>query len=216
MINCQLIITPEREGCVTVSVCSLCGPRNSSWNETISDLYWQYPFAQAIWDWLSFIINIDLSEFASVFYILYIFNRTWSSQIKVALLAAIIHTFWFVWCCCNYSKFDNQNFHWKSAINMIVASTSMVGKYFNGHMSSSIWDLFILKLLCVLGHIKKASCIIQVDRIAPPYSWISVMQKELLNSLLVMQKEVTCSEIKVKRILIVLPLITESQILMRT
>jgi hypothetical protein len=39
----------------------------------------QYPFAQAIWDWLSFIINIniDLSDFASVFSIC---NRTWSSQ----------------------------------------------------------------------------------------------------------------------------------------
>jgi len=74
----------------------------------------------------------------------------------------------------------------------------MVGKYFNGHMSSSIRDLFILKLLCVLGHINKASYIIQVDRIAPPCSWIKVMQMELLNALLAMQKEATCSEIKVK------------------
>jgi hypothetical protein len=44
----------------------------------------------------------------------------------------------------------------------------MVGKILYGSLSSSVPDLFILKLFAVPGHINKVPYIIQVDRIPHP------------------------------------------------
>lgn len=150
------------QGCVVVSVCSLCGQAAESTNHLFLDCI----FARRLWGWLSSAIHtsIDLSSFQTI---LALVDRSWSDQMHDVITATIINVIWGIWHCRNQARFQNKNIPLHLAINVILA-IYLAGNASTGSMSSLISKLVIMRSLGIQGHPLKASIIKQVIWY-PPY-----------------------------------------------
>lgn len=137
--------------CITVSVCNLYHQSD----ESSDHLFLHCNFAGKIWLRFSSILKtaMDLSSIELTFYV---YSRNWSAQIKDVVLACIINSLSSIWNCRNKARFDNKFIHIRSAIGMIIASTSFSGNHSKGCMSTSIEEFSILKSLAINGHPNKA------------------------------------------------------------
>lgn len=144
-------------GCVTVSMCSLCG----SDAETSEHLFLKCSYALPIWSWLSNVIhcNISISSFNDIFSVC---SRNWSSHVSV----------WAISKSRNCSRFDNKVLSSHSAIHLVKALVSMSGSQSSGLMPLSISEFSILKSFKVVGHASKALSIEQVLWHLPLTYWI--------------------------------------------
>lgn len=129
-----------KRGCSFPSICSLC----TLSSESSFHLFMECNFAVQIWNWLSgvFNCNINLSSFSDT---LQVINNAASSQCKLVMLSAIIHSFHIVWYCRNQKRYSDKTINVRSAINLIIAGTSMSGNVTPLTASSAISDFTILK-----------------------------------------------------------------------
>ena len=89
-------------------------------------------------------------------------------MIKDALISLID----IIWYARNQARFNNHYVNWKSAIAMIIASTSLSGSYTSQASNNSIVDFTILKVFsCKIRH-PKAPQIREVFWFPPHSNWI--------------------------------------------
>lgn len=154
-------------GCTVVSMCSLCGMAS----ETSKHLFLYYNFATALWAWLSGITRCPVDR-SSIFSVLSILDRQWSTHLQHTIIAAITSVIWVIWHCRNGVRFDNIFTPLHSAIHLIVATVSLSGSLNSGHMFSSMEELRILHSLCIQGHRASAPSITPVLWHPPINHWI--------------------------------------------
>lgn len=154
-------------GRIVVSICSLCG----SDAESTEHLFFRCNFARALWSWFGNILDCSV-DCSSIQSILTLCKQNWSSQIGDIIVAGIINIFWTIWHCRNKIKFDNKVIPISSALNLIIASVSLAGKFSSGTMSNSIFDFKLLKQFSVEGHPRHAPSIKQVSRHPPLCNWV--------------------------------------------
>lgn len=154
-------------GCITVSVCSLCGATY----ETTIYLFLLCLFATSIWQWVqtSLSCSIDHTSFENL---LGVCNRNWSNQVWDVVLALVINAVSVIWQCRNKRRFEDYGIPFPRAINIISSSVSLSGRFSKGAMSSSIDEFLILKCFLVGGHPPKAPMIKQVIWTPPLCKWV--------------------------------------------
>jgi len=149
------------------SVCNLCGLSQ----ETTKHLFLECSFAVNIWQWLSSVINISCN-FTSFLDILKIAERNWSPQCRLVILAACIFCLNSIWHCRNQKRFNNKSFSSRSAINLVIAGTSLSGNISNKAASSSIAEFVILKHFDVKINPPKFNIIKEVLWSPPILNWV--------------------------------------------
>lgn len=91
------------------------------------------------------------------------------------------------WHPRNQARFNNHFVNWKSAIAMIIASTSLSGTYISQASNNSIVDFTILKVFsCKIRH-PKAPQIREVFWFPPHSNWIKCNIDELHPAILAIQ-----------------------------
>jgi len=155
-----------KRGCSIPSICSLC----TLSSETSSHLFLECNFAAQIWNWLSgvFNCNINLSSFSDP---LQVINNAASPQCKLVMLSAIIHSFHIIWYCRNQKIFSDKTINFRSAINLIIAGTSMSGNLTSLTASSAMSDFTILKHFNVNIKPPKPQIIKEVIWNPPIFNW---------------------------------------------
>lgn len=99
-------------GCITVSVCSLCGQAA----KTINHLFLHCLFKTHLWRWLGELINatIDCSDFHTL---LAVCAQGLSLQVLYLVTVGLVNILWCIWHCKNKCRFDNKHFSIRAAIN---------------------------------------------------------------------------------------------------
>lgn len=121
------------------SICSLCGTTS----ESSTHLFLECSFAKEIWCWLQSLINanVDLCNFAEPFKT---YERDWSPQCKLVILAAIINCFNTIWFCRNQRRFQDKIINIRTAKSLIISSTNLSGNTSTLTARSSIIDFVVL------------------------------------------------------------------------
>ena len=154
-------------GCYIPSVCSLC----CSTQETSQHLFLDCPFAVQLWSWFVSILNLQCNV-ASFMDILRISDRSWSPHCKLVIKATIIHCFHTIWHCRNQKRFNDRKILISSAINMIIAGTSLSSNNSKLAASSSISEFMILKQFHVKVNPPKHHLIKEVLWSPPCFNWV--------------------------------------------
>lgn len=113
---------------------------------------------------------------------------------KQVVLASITNVCWFIWCCRNKARFENQQIHHRLAINWIMASTLLFGNSSSGHGSSAMEEFTFLKAFSISTRPRIAPSIIQVDWLPPLMAGLSATLTALCVDPRVMQVEGESSE----------------------
>lgn len=99
-------------------------------------------------------------------------DRSWSPQCKLVIKAGIINILSSVWFVRNQARFNNKIIHWKSAINLVSSSVSLIGNCTTLTSSSSMTDFQVLKKFQIFIHPPRAPIIIEVLWHPPLINWI--------------------------------------------
>ena len=126
-------------GCYIPSKCNLCDKAQ----ETTTHLFLECSFATSIWQWLSSIINLQCT-FTSIQAAIQLSQRNWSPLCKIVILAAFTNIINISWFCRNQLRFNNKNINSRSAINLIIAGTTIIGNSSKCAANTSIPDFVLL------------------------------------------------------------------------
>jgi hypothetical protein len=154
-------------GCLFPSMCSLC---NRS-EETLYHLFIDCAFARNIWNWLNSITKIHCN-YSSVLDILDLCNRGWSPLCKLIVLAAITYCLNIIWYCRNQRRFFDKIVQVSSAINLIIAGTSLSGNCSTLKANSTMTDFVMLRAFSVKMNFGNAPIIKEVLWQPPIMHWI--------------------------------------------
>ena len=139
--------------------------------ETSTHLFLDCNFASQIWNWLKSILNFNFSV-TSCIELLKVFDRAWSPQCKVVILAAIMNCFHTIWFCRNQRRFNDKVININSAINLIISATSLWGNLTSLTARSSVAEFVILKHFNVNLHPPKPQVIKEVIWSPPVFNWV--------------------------------------------
>jgi len=118
-------------------------------------------------------LNISM-QFTSVHDAWSLLDRNWSPQCTLVIKACIINVFNIIWFRRNHIRYHDKFLHWKSAINLIVAQTSMVGNNTKKFARGDMQEFSILKACKVTIRPPRAPTIKEVIWSPPLASWIKV------------------------------------------
>jgi len=121
--------------------------------------------------WLASVLNMQFS-FTCLEDVWKICDLSWSPQCKVVVLSALVNLFNFIWYVRYQARFNNKIINWKSAISMIIASSSLAGNATWKASSNSMRDFSITKHFNVSIHHPRAPNIKEVIWSPPLYSWV--------------------------------------------
>jgi len=121
------------------SMCSSC----NSQGETDFHLFFQCPFAMNLWNLLFSILNTSI-QFNTVEDFWLLLDRNWSPQCKLVIKACIVNLLNIIWLRRNQARFQGKIIHWKSAINLIIAKTSLAD---NNTLKTSRGDMLEFSIL---------------------------------------------------------------------
>ena len=126
-----------------ISIPSMCSSCNIHGKSTFH-LFFECFFAIKLWNWLFSIINTSI-QFNSVEDFWLLLDRNWSQQCKLVIKACIMNILNVIWFSRNQIRFQNKLLHWKSAINIIVAKTSIAGNNTKQTARGGMLEFTILK-----------------------------------------------------------------------
>jgi hypothetical protein len=109
-------------GCHLPSMCSLCDAAI----ETTDHLFLSCRYVLNIWGWLGSCLNANCS-FTSLDEALKLRISSWSPLYKLVVAAAMVNCVYFIWYARNQVRFNDKKIHWKSIINLIIATVSLSG-----------------------------------------------------------------------------------------
>jgi ribonuclease HI len=138
-------------GCYIPSMCNLC----SNHEETSFHLFFECWFAIRLWSWLAGCLNLTL-QFTNMEDMWKLCELNFPPQSKITLAAAIINLLNTIWFARNQLRFKDKLISWRSAISMIIASTSMAGNNTKKCSSNSMRDFTLLKKFNVNIHRPRA------------------------------------------------------------
>jgi hypothetical protein len=101
-----------------------------------------------------------------------ILDLNWSPQCKLAITAALINLINTIWYARNQARFENRLINWKSAITMIIASTSLSGNNTKKVASGSIRDFIVLKHFKINIHNPSVPIVNEILWHPPLTNWI--------------------------------------------
>ena len=104
------------------SMCSSC----SIQGESTFHLFFGCSFSMNLWNLLFSILNTSI-HFNSVEGFWLLLDRNWSKQCNLVINACMVNILIIIWFRRNQIRFQNKVLHWKSAINLIIAKTSIAG-----------------------------------------------------------------------------------------
>jgi hypothetical protein len=151
------------------SMCSSC----NSQVESSFHLFFECTFAMKLWNWLFSIINIYI-QFTSVHDVWSLLDRNWSPQCTLVIKACLINIINIIWFRRNHIRFQGKSLHWKSAISLIIAQTSIAGNNTNKSARGDMREFSILKACKVTIRPPRAPNIKEVIWSPPMVSWIKV------------------------------------------
>lgn len=154
-------------GCNIPSMCNLC--LHSS--ETDFHLFFKCPYATKLWNWLANILQLSFN-FSSKEDIWNLCDKAWSPQCKIVVKAALVNLINIIWHARNQARFNSKQIHWKSALSMLIASTSLSGNNTSKVSNNSIVDFTILKTFSCVIHNPKAPMIKEVLWNPPQVNWL--------------------------------------------
>lgn len=154
-------------GCNISSMCSLCDKAQ----ETIAHLFLECSFATSIWHWLSSIINLKCT-FTLIQEAIQLVHRNWSPLCKIVVLAAVTNIINIIWFYRNQTRFNNKKINFKSAINLIIAGTTMSGNRLKCDANTSISDFVLLRAFSIKLNYGRASRIKEILWQSPVFHWI--------------------------------------------
>lgn len=157
----------KQRGCSFPSICNLCNKHE----ESSFHLFFNCDYSIRIWSWLASCLNLSLN-FSCLEDVWKICDSSWSPQCKVIVLSALVNLFNVIWYARNQARFNNKVIHWKSAISMIISSTTLAGNTTKKTSTNSVTDFTLIKLFNVTLHQSKAPIIKEVMWNPPLQSWI--------------------------------------------
>ena len=125
-------------------MCSLC----TRSDETSYHLFIDCSFARNIWNWLTSITKIPCN-FSTVLEFVEISNRGWTPLCKLIILASITLCLNIIWYSRNQRRFKVKVMDIRTAINLIIASTSLSSNSPSLKANSSMTGFVILKAFSV-------------------------------------------------------------------
>jgi len=156
-----------KRGCQISSMCNLCFRST----ESSFHLFLDCKFAAQIWNWLSSLFNFNINV-SSPRETLNVIDKADSPQCKIVMLAAIINSFHTIWFCRNQMRFNDKVINIRSALNLIIAGTSLSGNLTSLTASSSMSDFSFLKHFDVTIKPPKPQTIKEVIWNPPIFNWI--------------------------------------------
>ncbi|KAK2361038.1 hypothetical protein QL285_086244 [Trifolium repens] len=154
-------------GCLLPSMCSLC----DSNIETHHHLFMNCNFATSIWNWLGSCLNANC-QFSDVNEAFMLCNQNWSPLCNLVIAAAIINCVNFICFARNQRRFNDKKMHWKSVINLIIASVSLSGNNFGLKAKSNIAEFVLLQKFHVKMKHGNAPRIKEVLWQPPIFNWV--------------------------------------------
>jgi ribonuclease HI len=149
------------------SMCSACNADS----ETSFHLFFKCKYALNLWNWLFSIINISV-QFGSIDDFWLLLNRDWSPQGKIVLQACMFNIINIIWQNRNNTRFQGKHMHWRAAINLIIAHTSLSGNNTNKTFKGNMQEFTFLKA-CKVNIKPPRAPIIKEVIWAPPLSmWV--------------------------------------------
>jgi ribonuclease HI len=137
----------KSRGCYVPSMCNLC----SNHEESSFHLFFECGFAIRLWSWLAGCLNLTL-QFTNMEDMWKLCELNWSLQSKITIIAAIINLLNTIWLARNQLRFNDNLITWRSAISMIIASTSLTGNNTSKSSSNSMRDFTFLKQFSINIH----------------------------------------------------------------
>jgi len=151
------------------SMCSSCYFEE----ESTFHLFFRCSFAIKLWNWLFSLLNTFI-QFNSVEDVWLLLKRNWSHQCKLVIKSCIINILNFIWHKRNQTRFQDKTLHWKSAINGIIAKTSIAGNKTTKADRCDMLEFSILKACKVNIKAPNAPSVKEVFWFPPLTSWIKV------------------------------------------
>lgn len=153
--------------CNLPSMCSIC----LKCFENSFHLFFECHLATKLWACLANVIRLPLL-FTSKEDIWNLCDKAWSPQCNVVLQAVLVNLIDTIWYVKNQARFNNKSISWRSAISMIIASTSLSGNHTNKVSNNSIRDFTILKAFNCFIHHPRPPVSIEVLWQPPQVNWI--------------------------------------------
>jgi len=105
-------------------------------------------------------------------YVWEICNRSWNSQYRLVITAAMINIICSVWYARNQLRFSSKKIHWKNSLSTVISNTALTCNLSKAVAFASVYNFIILKSFSVTIHPPKAPNIIEVLWKPPPPLWI--------------------------------------------
>jgi ribonuclease HI len=157
----------KSRGCCIPSMCNLC----SKHEESSFHLFFECWFAVRLWSWLAGCLNMTL-QFTAMEDMWKLCDLNLSPQSKITLAAAIINLLNTIWFARNQWRFKDKLISWRSAISMIIASSSMTGNNTKKCSSNSMRDFTLLKRFNVIIHCPRPPSYRDILWTPPLLNWI--------------------------------------------
>jgi hypothetical protein len=154
-------------GCALPSMCSLC----ESEVETNSHQFLTCNFDHHIWNWLASCLNVNC-QFNDLNEAFKLCNTNWSPLCNLVISAAIVNCIDFIWFARNQKRFNDKKMHWRSVINLIIASVSLSGNMSCLKAKSNITEFVLLQKFQVKMKHDNAPKIKEVLWQPPILNWI--------------------------------------------
>lgn len=156
----------QDRGSNLASICSIC--LNSE--ETTSHLFFQCPFALKLWTWLANLLNINLPAIDNIWKI----GEQFTPQCRLVSKVAVINTISIIWYSRNQARFQDEQIHWRSAINSIISYTSISGNNTKLCSRINMTEFVFLKAFNINIHPPRAPVIKEVIWNPPNFHWLKV------------------------------------------
>jgi hypothetical protein len=157
----------KSRGCYVPSMCNLC----SNHEETSFHLFFECWFAIRLWSWLAGCLNLTL-QFTNMEDMWKLCELNWSPQSKTTLAAAIVNLLNTIWFARNQLRFSDKLITWRTAISMIIASTSLTGNNTSKSSTNSMRDFTLLKQFNVNIHHSRAPYSREILWHPPLLNWV--------------------------------------------